>query len=454
MIVTMTLQGQDRIIIQEPEIFIAACEGNVVKLKSLLGDTADIEVQNQQGASLLHKAVECSQVEVVAYLIEIGIDINKEDNLGRTPLFIAVETKNEELADLLRNKNAKVNFNIINENGLSPIDDAIWDNDLSTIEFLIQHGANVNSVNLKGNTPTRTALEGQNDEILNYLISQGAKEEMPELKGNYLGQDTPGHTPKIFAPGFVSTDRTNINASFNPNGQELYFTAESPRYSRGTIMVSKVEGGVWTFPEQLKKVGDYTAWEPFVSRDGMKLYYVTNRPTVDGDSVNDDMDVWVLNREESGWSDPVHIGDNINTTLNELHPTVSDNGNLYYGIAGKGIYHSTFKNGHLQESKSWRDPNDTLNWNGDPFIAPDESFLIYASERPGGIGRSDMYISFRNKNGSWNPSINMGDELNSLFDEYPSGLSPDGKYFFFASARLGGIFNIYWVDAQVIQDLR
>ncbi|MFC6978023.1 hypothetical protein [Microbulbifer taiwanensis] len=91
-----------------------------------------------------------------------------------------------------------------------------------------------------------------------------------------------------------------------------------------------------------------------------------------------------------------------------------------------------------------------------PFIAPDESYLIWDSKRDGGYGGSDLYISFRQEDGSWGPAINMGEKINSdKWDAYAS-VTPDGKYILFNRGIDDDNDNvdIYWVDAQVIEALR
>lgn len=137
-------------------------------------------------------------------------------------------------------------------------------------------------------------------------ISKGADQEfvVPVFKGEYLGQEKPGLTPKMFAPGSVSTKDRNVNATFHPNGREIYFTVEGPFRSHGTILVTKMVGDTWTTPEPMEVIGEYTSWEPFISKDGTKLFYVTNKPITESDSKNSQMDIWVLNREGNGWSDP------------------------------------------------------------------------------------------------------------------------------------------------------
>ena len=89
-----------------------------------------------------------------------------------------------------------------------------------------------------------------------------------------------------------------------------------------------------------------------------------------------------------------------------------------------------------------------------PFIAPDESYLIWDAEKEGGYGESDLYISYRKKDGSWGAAVNLGSEINSEFDDAFGSVTPDGKYLFFYRGVSPGNLDIYWVDAQFIDKLR
>ncbi|HTE28436.1 TPR end-of-group domain-containing protein [Flavitalea sp.] len=100
-----------------------------------------------------------------------------------------------------------------------------------------------------------------------------------------------------------------------------------------------------------------------------------------------------------------------------------------------------------------------MDYEDGPYIAPDESFLIFESQRPGGIeGSLDLYISFKNKIGSWGIPVNMGPKINSGSSERFARLSPDGKYLFFGSSRnmsdTNWGFDIFWIDAKVIDELK
>jgi Tol biopolymer transport system component len=90
----------------------------------------------------------------------------------------------------------------------------------------------------------------------------------------------------------------------------------------------------------------------------------------------------------------------------------------------------------------------------DAFVAPDETYLIFSSYRLGeGLGKSDLYISFRSTGGRWGKARNLGKLINSRESEFSPAVSPDGKYFFFTSTRLGQ-GDIYWVDAAVLDRYR
>jgi Tol biopolymer transport system component len=89
----------------------------------------------------------------------------------------------------------------------------------------------------------------------------------------------------------------------------------------------------------------------------------------------------------------------------------------------------------------------------DPFIAPDESYLIFTSDRPQGYGRGDLWIVYRNPEAGWSDPVNMGPRINTDAYEYCAMLSPDGKQLFF-TRNADGNGDIYRVDASVIEELR
>ncbi len=440
---------------QAQNIFRTACEGNLTRLDSLLNDSTDINKINRRGQSLLHFAIQCNQDKVIEFLLDQGIDINIKNKRGETPLLFALRVNNIEYFDLLKEKNATADFNLVRKDGSTPLERAVLEGHLEVSKRLVENGTNFNTVNKRGNSPLAIAQREGLDDISQYLISIGAESvsaPMAQPKGEYMGQIKPGLTPKMFAPNFISTEYRTQNAIFHPNGKEFYFTIESGRFHGGTIMVSKMNGEVWSKPQPMGIPGNYREVDPFITKDGLKLYYSTNRPIEESDSIGRrPVDLWVMNREGNGWSAPIHLGDEINTDTYDWFATVSERGNLYY--SAHGIYCSEFKNGSYQKGKPLSDSINSDHYDYDPFIALDESYLIFASNRPGGFGGSDLYISFKNDDGSWSKAKNMGAGINSKSWDFAPGLSPDKNYFFFSSGRAGEV-DLYWVDSQIIEDLK
>jgi len=301
----------------------------------------------------------------------------------------------------------------------------------------------------------------------------------PVLKGPYLGQEPPGMTPEIFAPGIVSKGFRDNGITFTPDGKEVYFGLEGVSY--GVILCMKEENNRWTSPQVASFSGRYYDGEPNLSPDGNKLFFCSYRP-VDGiEKPLRYADLWVTERTEKGWGKPVHLGPVINSEKWDVFPSLSNTGNLYfasYRNENWDIYTSTSVNGNYTKPEKLGDAINSAFDDFDAYIDPDEEYMIFCSSRPSdGYGRSDLYISFRNGDGTWTHAKNMGEEINSSRSELCPTVTADGKYIFFYSERNlfdtfsdspityekkmnivnspgNGKGDIFWVDAKVIDLLR
>ena len=98
--------------------------------------------------------------------------------------------------------------------------------------------------------------------------------------------------------------------------------------------------------------------------------------------------------------------------------------------------------------------------NSPPFIAPDESYMIWDGIKDSRFGNVDLYISFRQQDGSWAAAINLGDKINTDAYESSPKITPDGKYLFFVRVVTSTIedpysdIDLFWVDAEFIERLR
>ncbi|MFH1336882.1 MAG: dockerin type I domain-containing protein, partial [Candidatus Zixiibacteriota bacterium] len=129
--------------------------------------------------------------------------------------------------------------------------------------------------------------------------------------------------------------------------------------------------------------------------------------------------------------------------------------NLYTPGSGMDIYKSRPIDGQYSQFERLPDQINSSYNDDTPYIDPDEEYLVFASNRPGGYGMHDLYISFSNSDGSWTLAQNLGSWINGTNEDGFPWLTPDGKYFFFTNSKTGDLgYNPYWVDAEFIEELR
>jgi hypothetical protein len=171
-------------------------------------------------------------------------------------------------------------------------------------------------------------------------------------------------------------------------------------------------------------------------------------------------------RTDTGWSEPKNQGEFLKDQAHGI--SLSSNGTYYFGFnekEGRGygsIRYSRLIDGKHEKPVKMSKEINTGRWIAHPFIAPDESYLMWDAEREGGYGESDCHISFRQQDGSWGATINMGAQINTSLNESAPNVTHDGKYLFFSRSeekvrKDGSTYRAaitYWVDAQVIENLR
>lgn len=272
-----------------------------------------------------------------------------------------------------------------------------------------------------------------------------SQDEFPLLEGPYMGQTPPGTVAEPFAPGVVSKDGWELEGVFAPGMQEFYFTLDRGIYEgpnktgfRPTVIGFRQENNKWTkFTEFLRR-GEVT-----FSPDGKTMHMAEGYRVRNGD----------------GWSERKSLGpmfDREDWGIMRLSASASGT-YVFDDYKNKDIIRiSSVKDGKRQTPKKMGPMVNSGKFTAHPFIAPDESYLIYDSKREDGFGDSDLYISFRQQDGSWGPAINMGDKVNSeRWDAYAS-VTPDGKYILFNRGRdeKNQNVDVYWVDAKIIEELR
>lgn len=243
---------------------------------------------------------------------------------------------------------------------------------------------------------------------------------------------------RIFAEGVVSTADHEDSPGFDRDGRTVYWAYGLPILS--TIVFSRFERGRWGEPEVAPFSGRYHDRDPFVSPDGRRLYFCSRRPAPGADRPRNDWDIWYVERTASGaWGEPQRPGPPVNTDSDELYATETADGTLYFGSARTGdweLYRSPRVAGGHGEPENLGEAVNSKAWDFNPMISPDERFLLFSSQRPGGPGSINIYVSFR-RGGAWTPARHVGERVNAGAWQYHPMLSPDGRYLFFCGGARG-----------------
>ncbi len=290
-----------------------------------------------------------------------------------------------------------------------------------------------------------------------------AEDAFSILKGPYLGQKPPGMMPEIFAPGIISTDQTEYTPAFTPEQDDCFYTVFLPS-KRHAIMRLRQIDGIWRAPEPAPFCGSSNDADLTLSADGRKALFWSDRPLAAGETKND-ADLWTSTKKNGEWQPAQWLNGAVNNRDWQIAPTETAAGAIYFAanrfhgkdymenLGKMDIYRSDPINGVYGAPKNLGTPVNTPHQEKEPFVAPDESYLIFTSDRPGGFGDCDLYVSFKKEDGSWSEPLNMGGSINSVKWEGVPIVSSDGKYLFFSSDR-GGNSDVYWVDCGIIAKLK
>ena len=254
--------------------------------------------------------------------------------------------------------------------------------------------------------------------------------QFPPVENRYLGQKPPGLTPELFAPGIVSTEaHCETEVLFLPGMTMLSFNrlgGENDKPSEQIIM--EYNGDDWSHkPVPLSDIDNY--------REQFSPSFKE------------------LNNLEPFKDIPIRGG------------ALSAKGTYYfYVLDPDGTGHMSYSrliNGKYETPKKMSNAINRGKYIAHPFIAPDESYLMWDAEKED-ENTPDVYISFREKDGSWGTAINLGDKINTPLYEQRPKVTPDGKYLtfwrgYFKTREDGSRYllgNPYWVDAKIIEILR
>jgi tetratricopeptide (TPR) repeat protein len=197
----------------------------------------------------------------------------------------------------------------------------------------------------------------------------------------------------------------------------------------------------------------YTDMSPVLTPDGTKFYYTSKRKGNMGgqkDNFGEYMDdIYYSYIKDNKWQKPRKVGSKINTTASDIVSCLTPDGSqLFFFREVRGTYDIFFS--EMSKRKKWASPEKlgpSINTKFNevyPFITSDGNTMLFASDRDGGYGGYDIYMSEKKSTGEWSQPLNLGSDVNSVKDDVCPMLLPDGTLYFSSNGHqtMGG-FDIF-----------
>lgn len=245
-----------------------------------------------------------------------------------------------------------------------------------------------------------------------------------------LAADAGASTPaQPWAPPAISSELFESHGAFDPTHDDFYFVRSSKAFTGWRIMVSHCTQAGWSTPVDASFAGDGVEADPFITRDGKHLYFISTRST-DGQK-HKDLDIWRVDRLADGrWGEPQRLPEPVNSRGQEWFPRPAPDGWLYFGSDRPGGQGKTdIWRAREEERGRWRVENlgKAINTPGDeyePLPSPDGRRLIVMAD--GGL-----YQSLRTGD-AWSARVKLGPEVNVNGSEIGAAFSPSGRTLLFS----------------------
>lgn len=249
--------------------------------------------------------------------------------------------------------------------------------------------------------------------------------------------------PELYGAGLFTTGQWDFFMAFSPDQRRALFCRANDDFTSYQIYETRRdERGLWGVPTMPKFDGAWSNADPHIAPDGRTVFFISNRPAPGKAEPESTLDIWFARLGQDGeWGDAERVGPPVSMAGDEWSPSVASNGNIYFGADRPGglghndIWMARRVGDHYDPPVNLGEAINTPAGEVEPWIAPDESYLIFSGRgRKDGIGGFDLYVSRRNR-GVWGPARLVGHGVNTPQLDFNQSVSPDGKYLYFSSTR-------------------
>lgn len=240
--------------------------------------------------------------------------------------------------------------------------------------------------------------------------------------------------PSVVDPGRISTDLNEYNLTATDDGRVQVFARSGAEFSASQVYVVEGAGEPRPIGFSTPETGDS---DPQISADGRSLLFISKRPLPEAPERRD-LNIWESRRTAAGWSAPEPVA-GVNSPGAELGPelhgeVLTFNSTRPGGLGKLDIWQARRAGQGFAAPAPLPAPVNSPASEGDFTLSPDGRIALFWSDRPGGLGQGDIWMSVRRGDG-WSEPVNLGAPVNSAAFDFGPAFSADGKTLTFASTR-------------------
>ncbi len=270
----------------------------------------------------------------------------------------------------------------------------------------------------------------------------------------YLGATLPGDTPLLFeSESFKKLAPKILAFEFAPDGKVLLVSVPTSEKNVVKLQMSTYANGTWSpLVDAPFTLGFTFSHEPAFHPDGKSLIFTGAK-----DATNKDL--YTVSFDGKSFGTPTALPAPINSPVPEWRGSMAPDGSFYFGSLRldpanslNQIFKATPGAAGTWSVAPMPVPFNTENYEGDPCIAPDGRWMVFYSCRS--YRSADLYVTFKETDGSWGDPIRLGPEFNGAPEQYGARLSRDGKFLFFIRKTAAEGERTFWVSTNAIDKLK